>query len=698
VLSFLALNATAALVAFVLARAASLDTSLSRLGLATLCGYLIVVHALVLSAGLLGVLSVGGLAAGAALALVGAVSVLRSRRDTVAGSREATGHGGAGDPRPAALFCVLSAILAGVLWVWPHLFDATRLWIWDDYTYHMVYPTRWLREHAVAAVPPPSAFTMQAWYPLSAGLVAAWLMAPFASVRADALAWVSLTGALYGAIVVAGAAEALARLRRPATAWVFVLALVATSGRVEIMASSFSDADLALAAALFAAFVFALPRDAAERPCDVVVDAAYAAGLTGFALGVKVSAAIPALVVAVMLLVRARAAAGSSRGSIALGRVAVVLAVGWSAIAGYWYVRNVVHTGNPVYPARFLFWPGATFPETTLREYAQAYGTSRAIRDALAVYMDWPVLHASVAVIGLVGLGVSLLVRRRAAVRAERYFALGALAITVAMLVTLPGMPYSAGNAMTFRSGFVHWDSMRYVALVPLLGWTALASLLHAGAPRARWSAIATAAVTMSALVASGSSWLASPVTLVALALCARILAGVPIASRWLGQLETRRHVVMGVAAVGLATIVAVSHGTKASATAEAIVREPLFGAAAAVLDAQPAGTRVTVFGDQWIYPAFGARHHLGPVRVDANGRIATTPIGDAMTPGELTVDPATLRANLAASGVGVVVAIRLPHPGRSADRPTQESALATLPDARLLHRDAAVTVWRLGG
>jgi hypothetical protein len=696
--SFLALNTTAALVAFLLARAARLDTSLPRLGLATLGGYLVVVHALVLSAGLLGVLSVGGLAAGAALALTGAVLVVRWTRDTPAGSREATDNGSARDLRPAALFCVLSAMLAGVLWVWPHLVEATRLWIWDDYTYHMVYPTLWLREHAVGAVPSSSAFTMQAWYPLSASLVAAWLMAPFAGLRADSLAWVSLTGPLYAGIVAAGAAEALARLRRPGTAWAIVLVLVATSGRVEVMASSFSDADLALAAALFAAFVFALPRDVAERPRDVVVDAAYAAVLTGFALGVKVSAAIPALVVAVMLLVRARAACGRSRGGIALHRVALVVGTGWSAMAGYWYVRNVVYTGNPVYPARFLLWSGATFPETTLREYAHAYGTSRAVRDALAVYMDWPVLHASVAVIGLVGLGVRLLVPHRGMTRVERYFTLGALAITVAVLVTLPGMPYSAGNAMTFRSGFVHWDSMRYVALLPLLGWTALASLIHAGAPGTRWSAIATATVTTSALLASGSSWLASPVTLIALALCARVLSGVPIASRWLGQLEERRHVVVGAATVLLATVVIVWHGTKASATAEAIVGEPLFGAAAAALDAQPAGTRVAVFGDQWIYPAFGARHHLRPVRVDADGRIASAPIGDAMAPGELTVDPATLRANLAASGIGVVVAIRLPHPGRPPDRPTQESALATLPDARLLHGDAAVTVWRLGG
>jgi hypothetical protein len=274
------------------------------------------------------------------------------------------------------------------------------------------------------------------------------------------------------------------------------------------------------------------------------------------------------------------------------------------------------------------------------------------------------------------------------------------------VLLTLPTNPYSAGNAMTFRSGFVHWDSMRYVGLLPLLGWTALGVLLDGGVGTARWTTIAAAAVTIAALLWSGSAWLESPFTLVALAVAAKILASLPVVKARAGPGArervpgggTRRVVVAGGAALAIAAIVLVSHGAKVAATADAFQREPLFGAAAGVLDAQPAGTRVAVFGDQWIYPAFGARHHLRPVRLDRDGRIATTPVGDAMEPGELTVDAATFRANLAASGVGLVVLIRLPHPGRSADRPTQEAAIGTMAGARLLHRDSAVTIWSVGG
>jgi len=75
---------------------------------------------------------------------------------------------------------------------------------------------------------------------------------------------------------------------------------------------------------------------------------------------------------------------------------------------------------------------------------------------------------------------------------------------------------------------------------------------------------------------------------------------------------------------------------------------------------------------------------------------VAIRPIGAAMEPGELTVDPATFRANLRAAGVGIVVALRQPHPGRSDERPSQERALQGQADVRLLHRDRATAIFAL--
>ena len=71
----------------------------------------------------------------------------------------------------STLLATSAAVIVGASWAWPHVFRATRLWVWDDYTYHMVYPALWLHERTIAAVTPAHAFTMQAWYPLSASVV-----------------------------------------------------------------------------------------------------------------------------------------------------------------------------------------------------------------------------------------------------------------------------------------------------------------------------------------------------------------------------------------------------------------------------------------------------------------------------------------------------------------------------------------------
>jgi hypothetical protein len=674
-------GAVAAAVATALARGAT--TRSTPLGLATLAGYLALVHALVLGAGLLGHLTVGGLAF---LLAVGLAVALWLARRVPARRRETDPTNGLS---AAGLFARLAATAAAIAWAWPHVVGATRLWIWDDYAYHMVYPTLWLREHAIGVPAPGHAFTMQAWYPLSASVVAAWFMAPWPASRGDALAWVSLTGPLYLGLVAAGAAAVLARCGCRPGAWSLPLVLLVTSPRVSVMASSFSDADLAVAATLLGAFAFAVPRREPEAARDLGTDAAYAAALSGLALGVKVSAAPVALVVLAMLVLRARHALGARRGGLA--RVALLVAAAWIAMGGYWYTRNVLHTGNPVYPAAFLGWSGTTFPETTLLEYARHYGARRTIADALVVYADWPRSHAVLAALGLLGLAVWLAWRRRRLPRGQRYVAAGGLAIVVAVLGLLPFAPYSAGNWMTFRSGFVHWDSMRYIALVPMLGWLALGLLVDVLA--GRWRAPAVAVAVAVVLVASPGCASAWPWVLVALALVSVLL--VPLAGS-LARATPAPLARVAALALVLAAIVLGRHSTKAAATAEAVAREPLFGGVVATLDRQPPGSRVAVFGDPWIYPAFGARHDLDPIRLDGDGAVLDGLAGDAMGPGELTVEPQRFHANLRRAAVDVVVVVHLPHPGRSPEWPAQQTVLETMDGARLLHRDGATAVWRL--
>jgi hypothetical protein len=670
-LTCLVLNAGALFVAVRFALAAGSGVRCSRLILSTLSGYVVVIHTAVLFAGLLGWLTIGGLAAVVAAAVAGAWWLARSRVD------DATSATGVSTFTPAILFAPVLAAITAVAWMWPHLVDATRLWIWDDYTYHMVYPALWLQERAIAAVTPAHAFTMQAWYPMSAGVVATWFMVPFSASRGDSLAWVSLTGPVYAGIVISGAAELAARLGSRPFAWAIPVVLFATSQRTGVMASSFSDADLALAGALFGALAFAIPRSVDESARVIAIDAWYAASLTGFAVGVKANAVPAAVIVLLVMVLRARRCAAT--------RIVPAFAVSWIVMAGYWYARNVVHTGNPVYPAAFLSQPGTTFPLTTLREYAQRYGVARTVDDAVSVYLNWPKFHGALAVIGLVGLA-GWLVSVRAKTRSERSFAFATLAIVAGTLGLLPITPFSAGNAMTFVSGFIHWDSMRYIALLTILGWVALGFLVGAGVHPSR---TIVAIAIMAAAVLAGLPRSAAMVF--ALAVPGAVIAA--LVRRRAGRRLAPVVLVTGMLiAAALATW---RQGEKSAATAAAFHREPLFGAAAAALDRLPDGTRVAVFGDQWIYPAFGDRYHLVPVRLDGDGRIATSPVGDAMDPGPMTVDAPTLWENLTASRVDVVAVVHLPHPGRSPEWPPQHRALETL-GARLLHRDGAVAIWTL--
>jgi hypothetical protein len=671
-LACLGLNAGALFVAVRLALAVGSGVRCSRLVLTTLSGYVVVIHSAVLFAGLLGWLTIGGLAAVVVGAAAGAWWLTRSRVD------DATTTAGVSTLTPAMLFAPVLAAITALVWMWPHLVDATRLWIWDDYTYHMVYPALWLRERAIAAATPVHAFTMQAWYPMSAGVVATWFMVPFPASRGDSLAWVSLTGPVYAGIVISGAAELAARLGSRPFAWAIPVVLFATSQRIGVMASSFSDADLALAAALFGALAFAIPRSEDESARVIAIDAWYAASLTGFALGVKASAAPAAAIILLVMVLWGRHRA--------VMRIVPAFVLSWIVMAGYWYARNLVHTGNPVYPAAFLSQPGTTFPLTTLREYAQRYGVTRTISDAAAVYLDWPKLHGVLAVIGL-GLA-GWLVSVRTKTRSERSFALATLAIVAVTLGLLPVTPFSAGNAMTFVSGFIHWDSMRCVALLAILGWVALGFLVGTGAHPSR--TIVAIAITAAAVLAGLPR---SAAVVFALAVPGVVIAA--LVRRRAGRRSMRLALVTGVLIAGALGVW--RHGEKSAATAAAFHREPLFGAAASVLDRLPDGTRVAVFGDQWIYPAFGDRYHLVPLRLDGDGRIAASPVGDAMAPGPLTVDAPTLRANLRASRVDIVAIVHLPHPGRSPEWPPQHRALEML-GARLLHRDGAVAIWALSG
>src|SRR5262245_34479022 len=124
-LAFALLNGGAMLAALAVATRLGLRAGGHALLLGTLAGYLVLVHTSVLFAGLLGLLTLGGLAMVSAALVLVVLAALRTNAPSWSPPAAA--------PFTAAtLFGPVVAIAAGVAWAWPHLVDGTRLWVWDD--------------------------------------------------------------------------------------------------------------------------------------------------------------------------------------------------------------------------------------------------------------------------------------------------------------------------------------------------------------------------------------------------------------------------------------------------------------------------------------------------------------------------------------------------------------------------------------
>src|SRR5262245_65377702 len=111
----LPLNAIALAGAVAFALASDVNGQASRLCLATLAGYLVIVHSAVLLAGLVGHLTVRGLAEAVTAALVVAVGLAWSRRR----HHEPEPPANRAPDNAVALFPPLAATAALLLWLWP---------------------------------------------------------------------------------------------------------------------------------------------------------------------------------------------------------------------------------------------------------------------------------------------------------------------------------------------------------------------------------------------------------------------------------------------------------------------------------------------------------------------------------------------------------------------------------------------------
>jgi hypothetical protein len=244
------------------------------------------------------------------------------------------------EPVTALDVAYLTALAAAIVSRgWSGLHKTTFLY--DTLSYHLHVPATWLADRRLEIVPAVFGDPSSAYAPANLELWFAFLMAP---LRSDLLAGSGQLpfAALAAAAIVAAVREGSGR-RTAALAAALAFLLVPEIWQQARTAMT----DLGMAALLLAVlpFTFRLGR----RPATG--DLLTAAAALGLAVGTKYVALPLAAPFAVALGLAAARGHGRPAG-FAWG-IALLLATG-----GFWYLRTLVVTGNPLYPVATLGFPG----------------------------------------------------------------------------------------------------------------------------------------------------------------------------------------------------------------------------------------------------------------------------------------------------------------------------------------------------
>jgi len=304
----------------------------------------------------------------------------------------------------------------------------------DDLGYHATLAMQWLRDgHSNIGLG-----TFADYYPANTELLAAWFCLAHGTDTFGGLA------GIYLLVLIASALASVARtLGAPSWTGLLLASGFATSSLIAWNVRTFSATDFGVAAMLLAA-VAAFARMVASGSFREALGPAIVAGLAcGFLAGAKVSA-IPILPPLALLALGFCHPLGFNR----VLRLALVIAAGTTALGSYWYCRNWILTGNPVFPGEtgpffgpldkeFLstttLWPNLVGAPSSAEVWAQV----------ARQYLNWPFSLGAVAVVGY-GFGLSALFRRHLSTEC-RFASIALLLAGTGSLAFHPFVPWSEG-------------------------------------------------------------------------------------------------------------------------------------------------------------------------------------------------------------------------------------------------------------
>lgn len=238
-----------------------------------------------------------------------------------------------------ALFAVAVLFVAARLMVHVLLLPP---YLWDGLSYHLPNVVEWLQNGRLVIFPTP---VDRAFYPANFELFQTYCVL---FLHHDVL--VDAAGIPFY-LLSAAAVFSLARLLHlpPRTAFLAALAYALTPAVLTHATSGNND----LPIALVFLFLVALSADYRERRDLLFVRLAWGAVALALAVGTKLTIVFLAPGLVVLAAWATRGAAPATRNARPdLGATSLVVgALGLSLLAGYWYLRNVLVFGNPIYPA-----------------------------------------------------------------------------------------------------------------------------------------------------------------------------------------------------------------------------------------------------------------------------------------------------------------------------------------------------------
>ena len=252
----------------------------------------------------------------------------------------------------------------------------------DDFGYHAFYPAKWLIEQCLSA---PSG-QLSSYYPYNAELFSLWFMLPFHN---DAL--VSLAGFYWLGLLVLSGILILWEYTNAKSAVILGVVLITASPVLRASTRTFSAVDLVLPSMLLSIIALYILLKKKPNSSAPMVGAVYAGLLAGFALGSKISFAPVCVIFFIWLLF-----SGKTHTSPLKRCNSAAIFIGGVFISGsFWYLRNYIITGNPVFPAEVGPFDGPFLAEQIHRTkliswIANGFSNIPQWKLILQKYIQWP--------------------------------------------------------------------------------------------------------------------------------------------------------------------------------------------------------------------------------------------------------------------------------------------------------------------